>query len=97
MAGYIGLTTLITITVFGSWNRTRQRELIIFKSSSMITPTPFEMHCGATPSSETLRPPEGGLSPRTSADRNAYSNAKADFVFSLLKSIGSVRPSRKPV
>jgi GrpB-like predicted nucleotidyltransferase (UPF0157 family) len=31
------------------------------------------------------------------SDRNAYSNAKADFVFSVLKSNGSVRPSRKPV
>jgi len=31
------------------------------------------------------------------ADRNAYSNAKADFVVSVLKSIGSVQPSRKPV
>lgn len=31
------------------------------------------------------------------ADRNAYSNAKADFVVSVLKAIGSVEPSRKPV
>jgi GrpB-like predicted nucleotidyltransferase (UPF0157 family) len=37
------------------------------------------------------------LAQKHQTDRNAYSNAKTDFVASVLKSIGSVQPSRKPV
>jgi GrpB-like predicted nucleotidyltransferase (UPF0157 family) len=37
------------------------------------------------------------LARKHQTDRNAYSNAKTDFVASVLKSIGSVQPSRKPL
>jgi GrpB-like predicted nucleotidyltransferase (UPF0157 family) len=37
------------------------------------------------------------LAEKYGADRNAYTNAKSDFVRSVLQSIGSVVPSRRPV
>jgi GrpB-like predicted nucleotidyltransferase (UPF0157 family) len=37
------------------------------------------------------------LAQKHQTERDAYSNAKTDFVASVLKSIGSVQPSRKPV
>ena len=37
------------------------------------------------------------LAQKHQTDRNAYSNAKTDFVALVLKSIGSVQPSRKPL